>query len=134
MLISIFHYVDFVHSLYMDLIESHCGLKMLLVVMLYVWFRQFCSYDLYYLMFQWFKCSGSIYMMDDSFLNNDYSHNNTKYNVRRIKQCYEIYWYSINDYQKNKKWIAFIFNVYWCRQIGAHQIQKNRVNMLILTV
>ena len=112
MLISIFHYVDFVHSLYMDLIESRCGLKMLLVVMLYVWFRQFCSYDLYYLMFQWFKCSGSIYMMDDSFLNNDYSHNNTKYNVRRIKQCYEIYWYSVNmiiKKIKNESRLYFMF-------------------------
>ena len=40
MLINIFHYVDFPHSLYMDLIDSDCGLKMmLLVVMFYIWFR-----------------------------------------------------------------------------------------------
>ena len=72
------------------------GLKMmLLVVMFYVWFHQFCSYDLHYLMVQQFKCSGSIYMADDRSLNNDYSHINTKYNAKRIKQCFEIYWYSI---------------------------------------
>ena len=97
MVINIFHYVDFHHSSYMDLIDSHCGLKMmLLVVMFYVMFRQFRNYDLHYSMVQWFKCSGSIYMTDHSFLNKDYSHISTKYNAKKIEQCYEIYWYIVN--------------------------------------
>ena len=87
-------------------------------------------------MVQWFKCSGSIYMTDGSFLNNDYSHINTKYNAKRIKQCHEIYWYSVNMIinKKKKKRITFIFHVYGCRQIAARQTQKKRVNMLVLTV
>ena len=81
-------------------------------------------------MVQWFKCSGSIYMTDDSFTNNDYSHINTKYNAKRIEQCYEIYWYSVNMITKKKKRkIAFIFHL-----LHIHQTQKERVNMLILTV
>ena len=96
-MINIFHYVDFHHLLYMDLIDSHCGLKiMLLVVMFYVMFRWFRNYDLHYSMVQWFKCSGLIYMTDHSFLNKDYSHISTKYNAKRIEQYYEIYWYSVN--------------------------------------
>ena len=59
-------------------------------------------------------------MTDDSFMNNDYSHINTKYNAKRIEQCYEIY---------KKKRIAFIFHV-----LDFHQTQKERVNMLILAV
>ena len=42
-------------------------------------------------------------MTDDSFMNNDYSHINTKYNAKRIEQCYEIYWYSVNMITKKKK-------------------------------
>ena len=42
-------------------------------------------------------------MTDDSFMNNDYSHINTKYNAKRIEQCYEIYWYSVNMFTKKKK-------------------------------
>ena len=44
-------------------------------------------------------------MTDDSFLNNDYSHINTKYNAKRIEQCYESYWYSINCVYISCLWV-----------------------------
>ena len=51
-------------------------------------------------------------MTDDSFMNNDYSHINTKYNAKRIEQCYEIYWYSVNMITKKKKKESRLYFMY----------------------